>query len=235
MTTPLEGRNEEVWDRTQVIQTRLEDRYGVPTWHARQDPVDELVSCILSQHTSDINSFRAYDRLRARYPSWEAVEAAPTDELADTIRCGGLADSKAPRIQKVLRALRTAHGRITLDFLNDLPDAEARAVLMELPGVGPKTAAIVLCFAMARPVLPVDTHVFRVAWRLGLIDRKIGEARAHDALQAQVAPEQVFRFHVALITHGRQTCKALAPRCETCPLTDLCATYAMQQREQART
>jgi endonuclease-3 len=88
---------------------------------------------------------------------------------------------------------------------------------------------------MARPVLPVDTHIFRVAWRLGLIDRKIGEARAHDALQAQIAVEQTFRFHVALITHGRQTCKALAPRCDTCPLTDLCAFYATQRPEQART
>jgi len=208
-----------------TILARLEARYGVPKWHPRLEPVDELISCILSQNTSDVNSFRAYDRLKARYPDWQAVMAAPTQALADTIRCGGLADSKAPRIQAVLRAMETQRGRITLDFLDTLPDADARAYLTSLPGVGPKTAAIVLCFAMGRPVLPVDTHVFRVAWRLGLIERKVGEARAHDALQALIAPEMTYRFHMALITHGRQVCKARAPRCEDCPLTDLCRYY----------
>jgi endonuclease III len=220
---------------TLEIMARLEARYGVQPWHTRLDPLDELIACILSQHTSDVNSLRAFAQLKDRYPTWEAAADAPVMELADTIRCGGLADSKAPRIQNVLRAIQTEHAehakhsRMDLDFLNSLSDAAARSYLMSLPGVGPKTAAIVLCFAMARPVLPVDTHVFRVAWRIGLIAKRIGEARAHDALQAQILPETAFRFHVALITHGRQTCKALAPRCADCPLApDICRYYAEQ-------
>lgn len=211
--------------KTTLILTRLEAKYGVPTWHPRSDPLDELIACILSQHTSDVNSFRAFDRLKTRFPTWEALAGVEPEALADVIRCGGLADSKAPRILKVLEAIEREHGRRTLDFLATMSDAEARAYLLALPGVGPKTAAIVLCFAMGRPVLPVDTHVFRVAWRLGLIEKRIGEARAHDALQAQIRPEQTYRFHVALITHGRQTCKAITPRCALCPLTDLCAYY----------
>lgn len=212
--------------RTQTIRERLEARYGIPKWHPRLEPLEELIACILSQHTSDANSFRTYEHLRKTYPTWEEVIAAPTQELADTIRSGGLADSKAPRIQAILRRIQSERGRLSLDFLEPMPDEEARACLLALPGVGPKTAAIVLCFAMGRPVLPVDTHVFRVAWRLGLIEKKLGEAKAHDALQAQVRPECVYRFHVALITHGRQVCKAPTPRCSACPLTDLCRYYA---------
>ena len=213
---------------TSIVET-LEGLYGVPHWYPRLDPVEELVACILSQHTSDINSFRAFERLRANYPTWRAVEAAPVSELADTIRCGGLADSKAPRIQAVLRAIEANYGALELTFLNTMTDAEARAYLMSLPGVGPKTAGIVLCFAMGRNVLPVDTHVFRVSWRLGLIAKKIGEAKAHDALQAQIAPEMTYRFHVALIQHGRQICKALTPHCAECPLTEVCEYFQRSQ------
>src|SRR5204863_9078165 len=130
-----------------------------------------------------------------------------------------------PRIQAVLRRIQAQEGSISLDCLDALDDSRARAYLMDLPGVGPKTAAIVLSFALGRPVIPVDTHIFRVAWRLGLIEKKIGEAKAHDALQGQVRPEHVFRFHIALITHGRRICKAPTPRCGECPLTDLCRYY----------
>lgn len=192
--------------------------------------MDELVSCILSQHTSDINSGRAFGRLKQRYPTWQAVAAAPVNELADVIRCGGLADSKAPRIQSVLREIQAEHGKYSLDCLNTMSDRDAREYLMSLHGVGPKTAAIVLCFALDRPVMPVDTHIFRVSWRLGLIDRKIGEAKAHDALQSLVSSDQVFRFHVALITHGRVVCKALRPQCNECMLTDLCAFFRANVR-----
>lgn len=216
-------------DRIGVIMERLEAVYGVPDWTPRNDPLDELVACILSQNTSDTNSFRAFEQLKRRYPTMPEVMLAPVSELADTIRSGGLADTKAPRIQNVLRSLLEECGQLSLDFLHEMTDADARAWLRSLPGVGPKTAGIVLCFAMGRPVLPVDTHVFRVAWRLGLIEKRIGEANAHDALQAQIRPEQTFRFHVALITHGRQVCKAVTPLCSVCPLTDLCPTYPKLQ------
>jgi endonuclease-3 len=213
------------FDRARTIVQRLEAQNGVPEWRPRLAPLDELIACILSQHTSDVNSFRAFDRLRQAYPTWEAVIDAPTEDVARAIRVGGLAESKAPRMQGVLAAIRAEQGRITLDFLDAMPDDAAREYLMALPGVGPKTAAIVLCFALGRPVLPVDTHVFRVAWRIGLIDRRIGEAKAHDALQAQVPSDLTFRFHVALITHGRQICKAPTPRCAACSLTDLCRFF----------
>ncbi|GIV04686.1 MAG: endonuclease III [Fimbriimonadales bacterium] len=207
------------------IVARLEARYGVPEWKPRNNPLEELIHCILSQHTSDANSFRAYRLLRERYPTWQAVVEAPTDELAATIRSGGLANQKAPRIQAVLRAIHEAHGDYSLDWLHQLPTPEARKFLLGLPGIGPKCAAIVLCFAMGRPVIPVDTHVFRVSWRLGLIPKSLGEAKAHDALEAIVPEPLVYRFHVALIQHGRAVCKAPNPRCAECPLQEFCAYY----------
>jgi len=214
-----------VVDRIREITARLETRYGVAEWTPRWNPEEELISCILSQHTSDVNSLRAFERLRQKYPTWEEVIDAPTDELADTIRCGGLADSKAPRIQAVLRQIRAQEGSVCLARLKTMSDSEARDYLTRLPGVGPKTAAIVLCFALGRPVIPVDTHIFRVSWRLGLIEKRVGEAKAHDVLQAMIPQDIIYRFHVALIRHGRAVCKAPTPRCRECPLTDLCAYY----------
>ncbi|MCS6918554.1 MAG: endonuclease III [Fimbriimonadales bacterium] len=210
------------------IVHRLEALYGVPEWKPRHNPLEELIHCILSQHTSDANSFRAYRLLRERYPTWQAVAHAPTAELAETIRSGGLANQKAPRIQAVLKAIHAAHGDYNLDWLHDLPTPEAKEFLLSLPGIGPKCAAIVLCFAMGRPVIPVDTHVFRVSWRLGLIAKSLGEAKAHDALEALVPEPLVYRFHVALIRHGRAVCKAQNPRCGECPLQAFCAFYGQQ-------
>ncbi len=205
----------------------LEGKYGPPNMiQGRMSPIDELIACILSQHTSDVNSFRAFDNLRAKYGSWEEVETADPEEIADTIRCGGLANSKSVRIQEVLRAIRQETGTLNLDCLSELSDTEARDWLLKLPGVGPKTAAIVLCFALGRPVIPVDTHVFRVAWRMGFIEKKIGEGKAHDVLQALISPEIIFRFHVALINHGRQTCKAPTPRCKGCIVNSYCRFHS---------
>ncbi len=207
------------------IVARLEARYGVARWKPRMEPLEELIHCILSQHTSDANSFRAFRALREAFPSWQAVVDAPTERVAEVIRAGGLANQKAPRIQAVLRTLYQLRGDYTLDWLREMDTEEARRFLLSLPGIGPKCAAIVLCFALGRPVIPVDTHVFRVSWRLGLIPRSIGEAKAHQVLEAMVPPELVYRFHVALIRHGRALCKAQRPLCAQCPLTDLCAYY----------
>ncbi len=212
-------------EQTTLILLRLEASYGVAIPPAHRDPLDELIACVLSQSTSDVNSFRAFDSLKTRFPNWEMAAEAPVGEVADSIRSGGLANSKAPRIQAILRSIATRHGAMKLDFLAELTDEEGMAYLIDLPGVGPKTAAIVLCFALGRPVLPVDTHVFRVAWRLGLIEKKIGEAKAHSVLQAQLQPELSFRFHVAFLTHGRRVCKAPLPNCAACTLTDLCRYY----------
>ncbi len=187
-------------------------------------PLEELIACILSQHTSDTNSHRAYLQLRERFPSWQAVMDAPVGEVEEAIRPGGLASSKAPRIQAVLRAIAEHNGgKIDLDFLYQMDTESARRYLLSLPGVGPKTAAIVLCFSLGRPVIPVDTHVFRVSWRLGFFERRVGEAKAHDLLQNIVPEEDIYAFHVHLIRHGRTICKAQRPRCDQCPLADLCA------------
>lgn len=206
----------------EVVQ-RLDALHGRPQWQQRMPPLDELIACILSQHTSDHNSWRAYQRLRQRFPTWQAVMEAPVEQVEEAIRPGGLASSKAPRIQAVLRAIaQHTGGELTLDFLQQMDTPSARQFLLSLPGVGPKTAAIVLCFSLGRPVIPVDTHVFRVSWRLGFFDRKVGEAKAHDLLQQVVPEEHIYPFHVHLIRHGRQICKAQRPRCSICPLADLC-------------
>lgn len=216
------------------VVRRLDRLHGRPQWRQRMAPLDELVACILSQHTSDVNSGRAYQQLRERFPTWEAVMEAPVEQVEEAIRPGGLASSKAPRIQAVLRAIAEhTGGTLHLDFLQEMDTESARRYLLSLPGVGPKTAAIVLCFSLGRPVIPVDTHVFRVSWRLGFFDRKVGEARAHDLLQQVVPEEDVYAFHVHLIRHGRQVCKASRPRCEQCALADLCAYRKAQSSPSA--
>ena len=208
----------------QEILRRLASAYGPQTWSPRYDPVSELVFTILSQHTSDLNSERAFQQLREKFGSWEAVADADPQAIADLIRIGGLAQIKAPRIKAVLNRILELRGSLDLDFLGELPLEEAKAWLLALPGVGRKTTAVVLCFALGMPAMAVDTHVHRVAKRLGLIGAKTTADQAHDLLEAMVAPEEVFPFHVYLITHGRQVCKAPRPLCDRCVLLDGCPT-----------
>lgn len=207
------------------VCNQLDEEYGSLEWRSHGEPLGALVMTILSQHTSDKNSERAYDSLRRRFPEWDSVRAASVPEIADTIRSGGLADSKAPRIRSVLEEIHTRRGTTSLDFLAAMPTEEAKAYLQSFHGVGPKTAACVLMFSLCRPVLPVDTHVFRVSHRLGLIEKRMGEAKAHDALQALLPPERVYAFHVHMIRHGRRVCVAQRPRCGACVLRDRCAYY----------
>lgn len=218
------------------VLDRLGDRYGWPAWSGpRLDPVAELVLTILAQNTADTNSHRAFVALEAAYPSWDAVLAAPTDELEDVIRAGGLAPTKSRRIQQVLAEVSDAtHGTWDLGFLGEWPLEEARDWLVALPGIGRKTASIVLLFAFGRPALPVDTHVYRVAERLGLIPRRTDLTRAHDLLEEVVPPESMYAAHVLLIRHGREVCRAPRPICGLCPLTDLCPYFALVQRGRAR-
>ena len=195
---------------------KLGPEYGPVEWDARLDAASELVYTILSQHTSDINSWRAYDSLLGTFGSIEAIADAPVEEIEQAIKGGGLAAQKAPRIKNVLTQIREEIGSFDLSFLAELPLSEAKAWLTRLSGVGPKTAAIILCFALGMPAMPVDTHIHRVSKRLGLIGPKVTADKAHDILEPMVAPEDVFAFHVYLIRHGRVVCKALRPRCEEC-------------------
>jgi endonuclease-3 len=192
--------------------------YGRPVPQPSHDPLSELILTVLSQNTADTNSGRAFVAMMRRYPSWEAIAAAPPEELVATIQFGGLAQQKAPRIQAILRAVAERSPDWDLRFLEDLPLEQARAWLRALPGVGPKTAACVLLFSLGRPALPVDTHVERVSKRLGLIPEKATAERAHELLEALVPPEEYYTFHMLLIKHGRRTCIARRPACERCPL-----------------
>ncbi|CAI8030855.1 N-acetyl-gamma-glutamyl-phosphate reductase [Geodia barretti] len=179
-------------------------QYGPVQWHVRYTPAEELVYTILSQHTSDLNSERAFKSLIATFETLDAVADASVDSIEEAIRRGGLAKQKAPRIKNVLCQIRDEIGSFDLSFLAEMPLDEAKAWLKRLNGIGPKTAAIILCFSLGMPAMPVDTHIFRVSKRLGLIGPKVNADKAHDILEPLVAPEDVFAFHMYLIQHGRQ-------------------------------
>ena len=212
----------------------LGEEYGPMEWKPRYDPASELVYTILSQHTSDVNSKRAYENLMGSFGSLEQIAGAEVGEIEAAIRSGGLARTKAPRIKAVLNEVAEKVGSYDLSFLRDMPLDEAKAWLKELNGVGPKTAAIILCFSLGMPAMPVDTHIFRVAKRLGLIGPKVSAEQAHDILEPMVASEDVFAFHLYLINHGRQVCKAPRPRCDCCVLAWGCPSRERFQRVPGR-
>lgn len=212
----------------------LRELYGYPNWRQSVPAIDELVDCILSQSTTDLNRDRAFDALKVRYPDWEAVMDAPTEEVIATIKPAGLANQKGPRIQNVLRRIHTERGALDIDFLNALPIQEAKTWLTSLDGVGPKTAAIVLCFAFNREAFPVDTHVHRVGQRIGFLPQGISAEKAHPVMEAIVPPKDYYGFHINLIQHGREICQARRPKCERCPLTDYCDYYQTQLRSHER-
>lgn len=211
------------------IAELLENEYGYPTWRQHLPPVDELVSTILSQSTTDSNRDMAFDALKARYASWEAVRDAPVEDVIDTVRSAGLANQKGPRIKAALAFVTQERGEITLDFLADMLVEDAKAWLTQINGIGPKTAAIILLFAFNKPAFPVDTHVHRVTKRLGLIGPHTSAERAHGELEAIVPPEAYYPAHLNFIRHGREVCQARSPRCEVCPLTAYCDYYQARQ------
>jgi len=208
-----------------IVYEQLAETYGEPRWRQHLPPVDELVSTILSQSTSDTNRDKGFYALKARYPDWESVMAAPEEDIVATIRPAGLANQKGPRIQAALRYICQERGAITLDFLADMPLEEARDWLTAIKGVGRKTAAIILLFAFDRPAFPVDTHVHRVTGRLGLIGPKVTADKAHDILETLGEPETYYPLHLNLIRHGREVCTARNPKCEICVLQAECAYY----------
>jgi endonuclease III len=213
--------------KVMVIHKRLLKAFGEPALPAhRGDALGELIACILSQHTSDVNSGRAFAALRARFPEWAQVRDAPPRAVVSAIRSAGLANQKGPRIQGVLRAVSGERGALDINFLAEWPVPDAKAWLQRLHGVGPKTAAITLLFGLGRPAFPVDTHVHRVAGRLGLIPLILSANQAHDTLEAIVPRRLYFQFHMNLIRHGRTVCQARLPKCTVCPLTDVCEYYA---------
>jgi endonuclease-3 len=230
----------------------LADRYGSPTWQRVHDPTSELVLTILSQNSADVNAEHAFELLRRRYPGqaagqpggsevrvtrpgwggaglealaapdWAAVEQAPLDELIDAIRPGGLALQKAPRIQASLSAIRATRGDYSLEFLGEMPALQARDWLTAIPGIGRKTASVVLLFSFGLPLMPVDRHVERVSKRTGLLKATESADGAHEVFRQLLEPGQVYQAHVNLITHGRRTCHARRPDCGVCPIAARC-------------
>ena len=200
----------------------LSERYGPFQEEPRLDPAHEVVFTILSQHTSDTNSARAYQLLMDRFGTLEEVAQGETADIEDAISPGGLARVKAPRIKQVLNLILQLNGSLDLSFLGEMPLDDAKAWLRQLPGIGPKSAGIILSFALGRPAMAIDTHIYRVCQRLGLIGPKVNAEKAHEIMEAAVAPEQVFQFHVSFITHGRQVCKAQRPRCLECVVAADC-------------
>lgn len=239
----------------EFVLDRLAETAGRPVWERRLDPTSELVLTILSQNSADTNAEAAFAALRAAYPSlpapagasteprpfagwggqglpdlpppdWSAVESAPIAELTDVIRPGGLANQKAPRVQAALRALLANGGTYSLEFLAAKPPLEARDWLAAIPGIGKKTASVVLLFSFGMPLMPVDRHVHRVSSRIGLIPPKADADAAHDYYLAMLEPRQMYETHVSLIGHGRRTCHAQRPDCEHCPVAPRCRYFA---------
>ena len=204
------------------IGALLEAEYGRPEFIPDLKPLDEFILTILSQNTSAANYRRAFASLRERFASWDEVRQADVKDIEDAIRCGGLARIKAERIKASLDEIHSRHGRLDLDFLSEMSDEDARGFLMQFNGVGIKTASCVLMFSMGRQVFPVDTHVHRIAGRLGLIGPKVSAEEAHRLLQGMIPDEMVYSMHVNLVTHGRRVCKARNPTCDICPLLEIC-------------
>lgn len=210
------------------VNASLAAAYGIPSWGAATEPLDELVNTILSQNTNDRNRDRAYQALRSRFPLWEQVRDAPEDEVVDAIRPAGLAPKKGPRIQAILKQITAERGNLDLGFLKDLPPEEARAWLLKFNGVGPKTAAIVMQFSLAQDAFPVDTHIYRVTARLGLRPASMSREAAHQWLEKAFDPAVYGPAHLNLIRLGRETCHPRKPDCPNCPVSKYCAYYQNQ-------
>ena len=225
----------DISSRAEVLEIHqlLLDEYGKRPQNPDVDPLSEMVNTILSQNTNDRNRDIAFQQLRARFPTWEAVRDAPLDDIINAIRPAGLAPTKGPHIQAALRQITEEQGALSLDFLDEMPLEEARKWLLGLNGVGPKTAAIVLLFSLGRPAFPVDTHVHRITRRLGLIPQKTSREKAHTLLEALVPVELYWNFHLNVIAHGRQVCHARNPKCDACALQSYCDYYQQLQEEDA--
>lgn len=219
-------------EKIEITYQELVALYGKRPLVPRRDPMHELVSTMLSHRTTQRTEARAFRALWDRFGSWEAIRDAPPEAVIEAIQQVTFAENKGPRIQETLRQIIEARGEPNIDFLAEWPLEDALAWLTALPGVGVKTATLVLLFSLGRPVLPVDTHVHRVSQRVGLIPPGMGAGPAHDRLLEMLPgdPLVLFNFHKALLKHGQQVCTFRSPRCERCPLTAICNWYAENRR-----
>ncbi len=218
--------------------TRLDEllakRYGEKIYSNITDPLTELVLTVLSQNTNDVNRDRAFSAMKEKYPEWQDVLNAGPSDLAEVIKVGGLADTKSRRIIKMLKSIEDRHGRLDLGFFDSWPDDEISDYLLNIDGVGPKTVACVLAFALGRDVMPVDTHVHRVSKRLGLIPESMNAEKAHGFFKEFKGTVSLYQFHLNLIAHGRTLCKARKPLCSECALKRLCKYYAVNVKNKGQ-
>lgn len=211
--------------RAARVHERLLDHYGDPEWRNPLAPLDELVSTILSQNTNDINRDAAYAELRKRFASWEQVRDADPEQVIDAVRVAGLANQKGPRIQSALQRITEERGELDLTFLRSWEPEQVYDWLLDFKGVGPKTAAIVMQFSLDMAAFPVDTHIHRVAGRIGLRPEGADRVKTQAILTDLFPPEAYYQAHLNLIRHGREVCQARTPQCQRCVITDLCQYY----------
>jgi len=222
MITGRSGAKTDLRKRVKSISLKLERTYGKKRWKVRDDPLSELIATILSQNTSDQNSHRAYASLRARFSTWEQLRRAGVRTIAAAIRSGGLADVKAERIKNILNQIHKDNRDLDLSFLKRWRTEKIREYLGAFKGVGDKTIACVLLFSLKRPVMPVDTHVWRVSRRIGLVPVKADPKRTETIIEGLIPGKMMYQFHMNLIAHGRNVCKATNPRCGECVLLENC-------------
>jgi endonuclease III len=216
------GELTEKRQQLKYVSQNLEAVYGVPINDSTDDPLDELIGTILSQATTNQNSHRTFANLKASFKDWEAVRRAHPEKIEAAIKLGGLAQVKSVVIKRLLNEIQTRVGKLSLSFLHTAPLEEAREFLTSLQGVGPKTAACVLLFACKQPVFPLDTHIFRIARRLGLIPEKGTDSQGHRLMEQLIPVNQHYALHINMILHGRCVCHPRNPRCKQCCLIEHC-------------
>lgn len=204
------------------IVQNLENTFGIPKLPLRSDPLSMLINIILSQATSDVNSRRTFESLKKRFDNWEAVLSGSESEIADAIRMGGLANQKAKVIKNLLTQIKEAHGSLSLKFVGKMTDEQARDYLESFRGIGPKTVACTLLFACHKEVFPIDTHIFRILQRTGVLPAKISDVKAHKLLDALVPKGKFYSLHINLIRLGKKICKPKEPLCNECPIIEYC-------------
>jgi endonuclease III len=211
------------------ILQNLKAVYGTPRLKQGLDPLDVLIETILSQSTANVNSDRAFENLKRRFPTWEQARRARASSIEAAIRSGGLAKQKSVRIKKLLNEIYERRGSLDLSFLKTAPLKEAKQFLASFKGVGPKTIACTLLFACNRAVFPIDTHIFRIARRLGLIPYKCSDEEAHRLMGAMIPRGRYYEAHINLIRLGRRICRPSGPLCEQCCVVDYCEYYLREQ------
>jgi endonuclease III len=230
------NRSGALWAKPRAIRNRvvedvcrtLTETYGTPRFGNPADPLDDLLFIILSNKTNATTAGRTYQRLRNRFPTWDAILRAPASALRSVLKPSGLSAVKSRQIRAALRRIKEEFHACNLDALRRVSLSAAEKYLVGLPGVSEKVAKCVMMYTLGMPVLPVDTHVHRISSRLGWTARKRAD-QCHAELEALIRPSLRLNFHVACIAHGREICRPLSPRCESCPISRYCEFFRAMQ------